>query len=340
MTDQPRGRGRVPWIRIAAFVIAGVCLFLALRGVDWAEFRRVIGQTEPAWLALAATLLSLSFAIRARRWLVLICGHAPARWLPVFWSTVLGYLGNAYLPARAGDLLRSLLLGRSVGFPISFVLGTTFTERLFDAVFVAMVAAFVVGTGSVFPDWAVDAAKPLALMAAILLVLMIIGARAKSLVAALVGPLMARPGWPARLGEAANMFLSGGVGLTSISPMLTFLALSVVAWVADSLVVMSVATGLGLDLSIEQAVLLIVALALSSALPSTPGFLGIFQYVAVTVLEPFGFSPGEALALIVVYQAVIYGTVTFWGGIAIWRFGGFAQLRRQTTPSVSADSSI
>jgi uncharacterized membrane protein YbhN (UPF0104 family) len=57
-----------------------------------------------------------------------------------------------------------------------------------------------------------------------------------------------------------------------------------------------------------------------SALPSTPGYVGIYQFVAVTVLTPFGFSRADAIAFIVVAQALMYVVIGFWGAIGLSRY--------------------
>ena len=48
---------------------------------------------------------------------------------------------------------------------------------------------------------------------------------------------------------------------------------------------------------------------------------GIYQFVAVTLLPPFGFSRSEALAYIIVAQAITYAVVTVWGLLGLWRLG-------------------
>jgi hypothetical protein len=73
------------------------------------------------------------------------------------------------------------------------------------------------------------------------------------------------------------------------------------------------------SLSWQQALLLLVALGLASAVPSTPGYVGIFQFVAVTVLVPFGFSRDQALAYILVFQGMTYTAVLLWGTLSMWR---------------------
>jgi hypothetical protein len=73
---------------------------------------------------------------------------------------------------------------------------------------------------------------------------------------------------------------------------------------SDAFGVMAGARALGLEVSFRVALLLLTGLGLGSALPSTPGYVGIYQFVAVTVLVPFGIGRDEALAYILVAQAL------------------------------------
>ena len=68
------------------------------------------------------------------------------------------------------------------------------------------------------------------------------------------------------------------------------------------------------------AFLLLAGLGLGSALPSTPGYVGIYQFVAVTVLTPFGLSRTDAIAYILVAQALSYVLIGVWGSIGIARY--------------------
>jgi len=75
-----------------------------------------------------------------------------------------------------------------------------------------------------------------------------------------------------------------------------------------------------LALPVPAAFLLIASLGLGSALPSTPGYVGIYQFVAVTVLGPFGFSRTDAIAYILNVQALGYVVIGVWGSIGILRY--------------------
>ena len=68
------------------------------------------------------------------------------------------------------------------------------------------------------------------------------------------------------------------------------------------------------------AFLLLAGLGLGSALPSTPGYIGIYQFVAVRVLTPFGFSRTDAIAYILVAQALMYIVIGVWGALGLWRY--------------------
>ena len=74
-----------------------------------------------------------------------------------------------------------------------------------------------------------------------------------------------------------------------------FLALTVLIWSVDAVGAVITGTALGLQLPLSVAFLLIAGLGVASALPSTPGYVGIYQFVAVTVLTPFGFSRTTAI---------------------------------------------
>ena len=54
---------------------------------------------------------------------------------------------------------------------------------------------------------------------------------------------------------------------------------------------------LNIPITLSQAFVLLAGLGLSSAIPSTPGYVGVYQFVAVTVLAPFGIEAAAALAL-------------------------------------------
>ena len=90
-------------------------------------------------------------------------------------------------------------------------------------------------------------------------------------------------------------------------------------WLMDGLNVVLMGFLLHIQITLAQAFVLLAGLGLSSAIPSTPGYVGVYQFVAVMILVPFGHSREKAIAFILVSQIMGLFTVLLWGGISLWR---------------------
>src|SRR5688572_3682116 len=126
--NNPTSRSNNRFILTISFLLAGLFLFFALQGLDWQVFIQVLRNVNYAYLPLVFLLSSLTYIIRALRWKVFLSAAKKVSIIDVFWANMVGYFGNAYLPARAGEILRSVFLGNKSGLGTSFVLATALTE--------------------------------------------------------------------------------------------------------------------------------------------------------------------------------------------------------------------
>jgi glycosyltransferase 2 family protein len=110
-----------------------------------------------------------------------------------------------------------------------------------------------------------------------------------------------------------------GLGILIIAPFQEKLILCVVDWLTDAIGNMIGVHIISQSLTIGQALILLAALGLSSAIPSTPGSVGVYQFVALLVIVPFGFSQSEALVNILISQVLGYIVISFWGLIGLWQ---------------------
>jgi uncharacterized membrane protein YbhN (UPF0104 family) len=92
--------------------------------------------------------------------------------------------------------------------------------------------------------------------------------------------------------------------------------------------------------TLVEAAFMIVALSLALTVPSSPGFIGVFQLVGQQALVlPFGakYDAGNALAITLTVHLSYYLITTALGVIGLWRFGeSFANLGRMITARQSA----
>lgn len=294
-------------------------LYLAFRGVDWQELLGNLRKVQPAYMVLVCLMATCNSMVRSLRWRSLVGTDVSLPLLTVFWALMAGYLGNNFLPARAGELIRSVLLGRRVNLSSSFVLATAFTERVVDFLVLVLLGSIAILKLQKVPQPLLNAMAPLA-VASLMGLLMLIGLPKikKNLLGVLACcPLQLK--WREKIRRIVDQFILGVSSLQKPKRAFVFLALTLGVWIFDAFITVVVARSLGMNFSIALAFLLNVTLGISSAIPSAPGYLGVYQFVAVTVLVPFGFSQGAALAYIVVFQGLSYGIVLLWGGVGIWR---------------------
>jgi hypothetical protein len=222
----------------------------------------------------------------------------------VFWANMAGYLGNNFLPARAGELIRTFLISNRSSLSKTYVLTTALSERLMDVIALVLWSSLVLMGVNPKPRWMQDLSRTMAIVAGAGAVAIMLLPHTGGLVENLLRRIPLPEGLRNRLLRLAEQILLGMRAFHNWGRFTGFVFLTVVIWVSDAFGVMAGARALGLEVSFRVALLLLTGLGLGSALPSTPGYVGIYQFVAVTVLVPFGIGRDEALAYILVAQAM------------------------------------
>jgi glycosyltransferase 2 family protein len=313
-------------------LLAAVLLYYALRGIEWRQVAHIVARAEPSGLALAAGIATATLFLRACRWRILLNAEGTVTVSTVFWATAVGYFGNNFLPARAGEIVRTLMISSRSGLEKTYVLATALSERVADAVALVFISAMVMLTLPTLPGWFAAAGRPFAILGLLgalgIAILPLLGPVVHATIERLQMPGVLR----GRLITAVEHGLRGVLAFHDARRLSHFTGLTVLIWSLDALGTMTVAAALGFRFSISLALLLMAGLGLGSALPSTPGYVGIYQFAAVTVLTPFGFSRADAIAYILVAQALMYVVIGFWGSLGLWRYV-------RTRPSTSVPGS-
>ncbi|MEO5895074.1 MAG: lysylphosphatidylglycerol synthase transmembrane domain-containing protein, partial [Vicinamibacterales bacterium] len=135
-------RSRLRTILIVVLTIALLAFFF--RDADfaavWAETRRA----NPWLLVLAVLVTGLTYAFRAWRWQSLLAPIGATHFGIAFRATVIGFAASFLLPARAGEVIRPLVLARKEGLNPTAAFATVILERLLDtATVLLMFGAFV-----------------------------------------------------------------------------------------------------------------------------------------------------------------------------------------------------
>src|SRR5262249_18015042 len=150
-------------------------LYYSLRGIDWRAVARTAGNANLARLSLALAISTSTLCLRSLRWRVLLNAHGAAvRVRTAFWATAAGYFGNNFLPARAGEVVRTAMTSSRSGLETAYVFATALSERVVDAMALVLISALVGLTLPSPPGWLAVAARPFAIVALVGALVMIV----------------------------------------------------------------------------------------------------------------------------------------------------------------------
>jgi len=295
--------------QVGSFLLAGALLYLALRGVDFAEVIQALRRADYVWLLPLAGIVLLSHWLRAWRWQMMLDAlPAVGRRIPVseaFAALMIGYMVN-YAAPRLGEVVRSANLSTRQHVPFSGIFGTVVVERILDAATLALGLASVVYlmrhrmadlhrvfVAPIAAEWSLLPVLLVAVMVIVLFVLLFAIARRYVRRSKRATTL-----WRGRIRPIAVSFRDGvltlfrsrrRVGLVS-STMLIWLCYAVMAHLPFVMLGMTEVYGL----SIVDAWSIMLLGALGFVVPS-PGGVGSYHYITVLVLVSF-FSVDRAPA--------------------------------------------
>lgn len=293
-----------------------VFLWLVTRRVSWPQMAAALQGVQ--WgLALAGLLLITAvWGVFALRWRVLLAPAAPVGWPDTFAYIMLGYLGNSLLPLRLGDVGRVSLISQKHGLHIGFTTATAVLEKLLDLLMVVALAVLLVPVVPL-PDVVrrgvqIAAATTLGAFAGLALL-----ARSERALAHLTVALPRR--LSALLAGNLSRFTLGLKSASSFAQALKVVLLSWLAWGLAFLSMLCFVRAFGLPVPWEAALLVVVVTNLGGAIPSSPGAVGVYEFLAVTALAAWLPDRSASLGFAVTVHGLYLGLIAALGTLAAWR---------------------
>jgi glycosyltransferase 2 family protein len=277
-------------------------------------------------LVAAVGLYGVATVIRGWRWHVILrrlgAGH---RTFDSYALVTVGYMGNTVLPARGGEVLRTVLLsGRAKSGKVE-ILGSIVTERVLDAMSLAVL--FVALT------WAGIAGSPLGQRPALVAVAVLLAGAA----AAWAFLQARRRGKLRGVADKLRPFLRASRPLLDRAG-LGLLLVSVLVWLTEGTIFWLVARSLSLPLGIGDGLFLVVLSAFSALIPAAPGYVGTFDAAAIFGLRALHVAGGQAVAFLLLVRCVLFVPITVVGlGLFVTRYAGLSRSRRALRRSPATD---
>ncbi len=307
-------------------IISAVFLYLAFREVDFGQVWYYLRAATWAWVLLGLAIYFVGVYLRSLRWQRIL---NPVKHLPItrlFPVVCIGYMGNNVYPARAGEVLRSILLKQKDNVDISASLATIVVERLFDAITILGLVLLNLGQFSrrVGLEWvsrvAVIGGIVFGLILLVFLGMVFLPVQTEAFFGWFINQLL-----PAKARSLAkniiSKFILGLGALKSPLAALQVLLLSCLIWLAEAGLYWGVMRALNLNLSFIQLLLVEGVVNLVLLIPAAPGGLGTFDAACKAMLELFGVSPDLALGFALLLRVALWVPITVLGAVLFFREG-------------------
>jgi uncharacterized protein (TIRG00374 family) len=311
--------------------VSALLLWWALHDVSPGEVWGEIRRAHPGWLFAAVVAATLSFPLRTIRWRYLLRDQGAVLPMGALWhATAIGFMANNLLPARAGEFARAYAVRSLTGVRFTTAFASVAVERVFDGLFLVglLVVGFVAGGFTTATTIQGVQLSHIALGGAALFGSVFVAAVAvvwqpavtrRLAHAALHRVLPTR--WADRVLALVDGVLDGLSALRAPGRLGAVLVWSLVLWLTNAASFWLAFVAFGLSLPWGAALVLQGILAFGVAIPSTPGFFGVFEGVTRASLALYGVAGTSAVSLAIGYHIAGFIPITVLGLWSLWKAG-------------------
>lgn len=306
-------------VTFLGIVLSAVSIVIVLDHIDVADSWRLLSGAQLPGLAMAVAALLFQFVVLTVRWRILLsvaADGAVVPYRPIVEAMLVGILANAALPARLGEVARTIVVARRGAIDLAGSAGTVILERILDITVlcgVAVAAALVAGA-----PWFLSWPLAVAFLGGSAVVIL---SAAGSVPIAVKRFVLRIPGVAGQPRLEATLRWVGRLidGLVGHHPRVVVQAtlLTIVSVLLDGVIFWGVGHSIGYELTWPQALVLGTAGVLVTGIPSAPANVGTFELAVISVGTTLGVPPEDGLAIALLAHLVIVVPLSVAGAVVV-----------------------
>ena len=318
------------WHFWVGLLISVIFLFIALRGLQITDVWEGIKSADFIWLLPAIPIYFLAVWMRAFRWHLFL---RPIKEVPikeVFPIVTIGYMGNNIYPARAGEILRAIVLKHKHEIPVSGSLATIFIERIFDGVIMLGFIVLNLSKITTLPG-AIEFSKTIrtvtlwgsiVFISALIIFLLtaIFPKKTQNILFLMIGKTIPKK-WQGKIQSISMKFITGLRSLSSPINVIKIFLISIIIWLLETGFYWFIMYAFPFRVSFSMLMLLNGVLNLFTAIPSTPGYIGTFDAPGIAMLTAFGVNQEISASYVLLLHAALWLPITLAGGLSFGKVG-------------------
>lgn len=331
--DDTRMNKKIGISLILGLAVSILALYLAFRNVPFNDLVIYLASINYVWIPPAVVVVLLSFALRAYRWKIILESAGKIGFWQSFHPLMIGFMINCILPGRVGEVARPAILQKKENIPFTTGLATVAAERVFDVGMLIILFAVILATIQIDPNLDIVFGKyhlnKTTLMTVgkgtfELLLLLIIGIamvafnKTRNVIKDLItrmpgmfffaGPDLKKKIQKKICDPLVSIVENLATGFKLVKYPMKICAcfsLSVAIWGLAAFSYFLVSLGCpGIELSFIEITAIMVIICFFIALPSVPGYWGIWEAGGVFALLLFGVSSKDAAGFTLANHAI------------------------------------
>ena len=305
-----------------SILLSGLGFYYSFKSIPMNELMESFSLADFFWAIPTVVIVLLALLLRIIRWRIIIETSQKVRFSKAAHALIIGFFLNLILPGRVGELARPALLVKMENVPFTTGLATVIAERLLDLIMLMILLSQAFASIEIDPninisfgEYQLNKTTLLALKAGIsklcLLLILIICAfsikKCKDIITSLLDRL---PYLFFFLSQNSQDKIHSKICTPSIKiidnisqglaifknkiHLVQCLLLSALIWLLQALSYYTMQFSYGLSLSYWEITTVMLIICIFIALPSVPGFWGIWEAGGIFALTMFGITGSNA----------------------------------------------
>lgn len=287
--------------KFVGLLISAVFIVLLIRNINFSELGRHLSKASYHIVLIGILFHFSGFYIRSLRWKLIIARLKATSTGKLFPIVCISYAANNLLPLRAGEFVRAYLGGKKESISKTAVFSTVVVERIIDGI-TLLCFLLIVSFIYPFPSWVNNIALITAIIFAGAVAFVVMAVALKDKMVWLFNkvlffiPIKIK----SRLSAMLEKLIEGFNIIQSIRQLIGIMVLSFAIWAVESSIYYFTLAAFGVENALAIAVFTMVIVNIGIMIPSSPGYVGTFEFFFVQSLSVFQVANELAIGIALV----------------------------------------
>jgi hypothetical protein len=307
---------------IVGILISLIFIYVVFRNVNIKQVLDTFLRINYILIVPAIIVQVSSYWVRSIRWSIMLSGIKKIKVSRLFAIISISYALNNTLPLRAGDIARAYLIGEREGISKTAAFSTVILEKIYDGI---MLLLFL-GTISLlfpFPSWvkSIGIATSIIFLCALLFIIFLVAFRKRTMAVTEFFLKVAPEKLRGKIIDILGKFIDGLDIIKNRKNLLPIAVSSVIIWTLEAYMIYAIANAFGFSNTVYMAIFTLVIVNLGIMVPSSPGYIGAFEYFCIKSLSLFNITKEVALGLALIFRVAEITPITIIGYIYLVKEG-------------------